>query len=119
MIIHIAGNSTERLSGDIGRRYERFPKTWRTFCSSINDLPKSAMLQRALSRDTKIRLGSLVAPSGKSTQSEGVTLDLLLNAYFPTSTVMEGGAVSAASCQTFGLARGYEDCYPSESGVDD
>jgi len=46
---------------------------WRTFCSSINDLPRSARLRRALSRDPKIKLGSLVAPSGRRTQSEGET----------------------------------------------
>jgi len=34
---------------------------WRTFCSSINDLPRSAGLHRALSRDPKIKLVSLVA----------------------------------------------------------
>ena len=39
-------------------------ETWRTFCSSINDVPRSAGLHRALSRDSKIRLGSLMAPSG-------------------------------------------------------
>jgi len=30
---------------------------WRTLCSSINDIPRSARLQRALSRDRKIKLG--------------------------------------------------------------
>ena len=49
---------------------------WRTFCSSINDLPRSARLHRALSRGRKIKLGSLVAPSGRRTQSEGQTLEL-------------------------------------------
>jgi hypothetical protein len=44
---------------------------WRTFRSSINDLLRSARLHRALSRDPKIKLGSLVAPSGRRTQSEG------------------------------------------------
>jgi hypothetical protein len=51
--------------------------SWRTFCSSIDDLPKSARLHTALSKDTKIKLGSLVVPSGR-TQSEGETLELLL-----------------------------------------
>jgi hypothetical protein len=46
----------------------------RTLCSSINDLPWSARLHRALSKDPKIKLGSLVAPSGRRTQSEGETL---------------------------------------------
>ena len=31
---------------------------WRAFCSSINDLPRSARLHMALSRDPKIKLGS-------------------------------------------------------------
>jgi len=44
-----------------------FERYWRTFCSSVNDLPRSAMLQKALSRDPKIRLGFLVAPSGQCT----------------------------------------------------
>jgi hypothetical protein len=75
-------------------------ETWRTFCSSINDLPKSARLHRALSRDPKIRLGTLVAPSGERTQSEGETLDLLLVTHFPYSTRTEEGTVSAATCST-------------------
>ena len=64
-------------------------ETWRTFCSSINDLPRSARLHRALSRDPKIRLGSLMAPSGGRTQSEGETLDLLL-ATSPTQLLRRG-----------------------------
>jgi len=64
-------------------------ETWRTFCNSVNNLPRSATLHRALSRDPKIQLGSLVAPSGDHMQSEGETLDLLLTAYFPTSDIME------------------------------
>jgi hypothetical protein len=32
---------------------------WRTSCSSINNLPRSARLHRDLSRDPKIKLGSL------------------------------------------------------------
>ena len=74
-------------------------ETWRTFCSSINDLPRSARLHRALSRDPKTRLGSLVAPTGERTQSEEETLDLLLATHFPDSTVAEGGVVPAAACR--------------------
>ena len=62
---------------------------WRTFCSSINDLPRSARLHRALSRDPKIKLGSLVAPLGRHTQSEGETLELLLTTHFPNSEVTQ------------------------------
>jgi hypothetical protein len=40
---------------------------WRAFYSSTDDLPKSARLHKALSRDPKIKLGSLVAPSGRRT----------------------------------------------------
>ena len=72
-------------------------ETWRTFCSSVNDLPRSAKLHRALSKDPKIRLGSLVAPTGEHMQSEGETLDLLLATHFPNSDVGEGGAVPAAA----------------------
>jgi hypothetical protein len=57
-------------------------------------------MHRALSRDTKNRLGSLVAPSGRRTQSEGEILDLLLTTHFPNSVVVEGGATSTAVCRT-------------------
>jgi len=59
--------------------------TLRVFCSSIKDLPRSARLHRALSRDPKIKLGSLVTPSGSRMQSEGETLELLLTTHFPNS----------------------------------
>ena len=48
--------------------------TWRAFCSSIEDLPRSDKLHRALSRDPKIKLGSLKTNSGSRAQSEGETL---------------------------------------------
>jgi hypothetical protein len=70
--------------------------TWRTFCSSINDPPRSARLHRALSSDPKIRLGSLVAPSGGRMESAGETLDLLLATHFPNPAAIEKEAVSAA-----------------------
>ena len=38
---------------------------WRDFCNFINDLPASARLHRALSRDLKTKIGSLAAPRGK------------------------------------------------------
>ena len=95
-------------------------ETCRTFCSSVTDLPWSARLHRALSRDLKIRLGSLVAPAGGRTQSKGETLDLLLAIHFPNSVVIEGS--STCRCpphQTFGLAGGYKDCYLPESAMGD
>jgi hypothetical protein len=55
---------------------------WRTFCNSINDLPRSAKLQRALSRDPNIKLESLVAPSGRHMWSKGETLGALANHTF-------------------------------------
>jgi hypothetical protein len=73
-------------------------ETWRTFCSSVKELPRSARLHWALSKGPIIRLGSLVAPNGKHTQSEGETLDLLLNAHFPGSNVTEKGTVPAPAC---------------------
>jgi len=70
---------------------------WRAFCSSINDLHRSARLHRALSRDPKIKLGSLVAPSGRRTQPEEETLVLLLTTHFPNSEVtLELAALTAA-----------------------
>jgi hypothetical protein len=70
---------------------------WRAFCSSIDDLPKSARLHRALSKDPTIKLGSLVAPSGERTQSEGETLEFLLTTHFPDSGVTQESAVPAAA----------------------
>jgi hypothetical protein len=70
---------------------------WRSFVSSVNDLPRAARIHRALSRDSKIRLGSLVAPSGLRTQSEGETL---LATHFPGSICVEGGVLSATTCRT-------------------
>ena len=67
-------------------------ETWRTFCSSVNDLPRLARLHRALSKDPKVRLGSLVAPTGECTQSEGETLDHILATLFPKSDVGGWGA---------------------------
>jgi hypothetical protein len=57
-------------------------------------------LHRAPYRDPKIRLGSLVDPSGERRQSEGETLDLLLAAHFPNLVVMEKGAEPAAAYRT-------------------
>ena len=48
--------------------------------------------------DPKIRLGSLVAPSGRRTKSEGETLDFVLATHFPNSIVIESGPVPAAAC---------------------
>jgi len=69
---------------------------WRAFCSSTDDLPMSARLHRALSRDPKIKLGSLVAPSGRRTQSEGENLELLLTTHFPNSGVTKEVAAPTA-----------------------
>ena len=74
-------------------------ETWRTFCSCVNDLPRSARLHMAPSRDPKTRLGSLVAPTRVLTQSEGETLDLLLATHFSDSCAVEGGVVPTAACR--------------------
>jgi len=94
-------------------------ETWRTFCSSLNDLPKSARLHSALSKDSKVGLRSLVAPTGEHMQSEGETLDLLLDTHFPNSDVGEGARGARCcppghSCQ---LASSCEDQQPSQGGV--
>ena len=73
-------------------------ETWKTFCSSVNDLPRSARLHRAPSRQPKIRLASLLAPSGGRTQSKGEPLDFLHATHFPNSVVMERGTVPATAC---------------------
>jgi hypothetical protein len=70
---------------------------WRTFCSSINDLPRLTRLHRALSRDPKLKLGSLVAPSGRRTQSEGETLEFSLITHFPNSEATQELAAPTAA----------------------
>jgi hypothetical protein len=72
-------------------------ETWRAFCTSKNELPRAARLHTALSKDPKVRLGSLVAPSGECTQSEEETLNLLLNTHFPGP-----GGVGERALNTFG-----------------
>jgi hypothetical protein len=59
----------------------------RYFHNTVKYLPMSARLHKALSRDCKIELGSLVAPSRRHMQSVGETLDLLLVAHFPNLVV--------------------------------
>ena len=65
--------------------------------SSINDLLMAARLHMALPKDPKIKLGSLVAPLGRRTQSEGETCELLQTTYFPNSEVTEEMAAPAAA----------------------
>jgi len=69
----------------------------RAFCSSIDDLPSSARLHRALSRDPKIKLGSLGTPSSRRKQSEGETLKLLLTTHFHNSGVKQDLAAPVAA----------------------
>jgi hypothetical protein len=46
----------QRYRGEVRKASKEI---WRTFCGSINNLPRAARLQRALSGDPKVRLGSL------------------------------------------------------------
>ena len=71
---------------------------WRKFCNSVNNLPLSARLNRALSRDPKIKMAFLVAPLGRCTQSEGKTLEILLVTHFPNSVVIDKVAAPATAC---------------------
>ena len=79
---------------------------WWTFCSFVNDLPMSARLHRALSRDPKLE--SLVAPSRRRSQSEGETLEFLVTAHFPNSEVTEEmtdpAAARRAGCSDWRVA---------------
>jgi len=75
-------------------------ETCRSFISSVNDLPRAVRIHKALSRDSKIRLSSLVAPTGLRTRSEGETLDLLLDTHFPESFRAEGEVLPAPACRT-------------------
>ena len=60
-----------------------------------------------------------MAPTGERMQSEGETLDLLLDTHFPDSDVVEGGGVhTAAHRATHGLAGGCQDHHLSQGGVD-
>ena len=74
----------------------------RAFCNSINNLPTSIRLHRALSRDPKIRLGSLVTSLVLRTHSEGETLELLLATNFPDSIVTEEAVAPAAQSDATG-----------------
>jgi len=78
-------------------------ETWRTICSPVNYLPRLGRLHRALSKDHKVRLGSLVAPTGERTQFKEESLDLLLATHFPNSDVGEGGTVPAAARRAMGV----------------
>ena len=70
---------------------------WRTFCSSIHDLPMTTRLHRALSRDPKIKLGSSVDPLGRHMQSKGETLEHFLATHFRNSVVTEEEEEEAAN----------------------
>ena len=76
---------------------EALENAWRAFCSSTEDLPRSPRLHRALPRDPKIKLGSLVAPTGRQTQSKEETLELLLTTHFPNSGVTQELAAPVAA----------------------
>jgi len=91
-----------RLYREAQRNYRQEVRTasrnaWRTLCSSNNDISRLARLHRALSRDPKIKLGSLVAPSVRRTQTEEETLELLLTTHFRNSEVTQDLAASAAA----------------------
>ena len=93
-------------------------ETRRTFCSSINDLPKTARLHRALSRDPKIRLGSLVAPSGVYAIRRGNPGSRAC--YSLPQFICYGEGSDTCRClpyQMFRLAGGCEDCYLLKSGM--
>jgi hypothetical protein len=57
----------------------------------------SARLHKALFMGPKIKLGSLVAPSGMHMQSKGEVLDPLLATHFPKLIVIEGMVVPATA----------------------
>jgi len=65
----------------------------RTFCSSINDLPRSARLHRALSRNPKMFGGSI----GQAYAVRGGNLRALVNYTFSQFGVTQESAVPAAA----------------------
>jgi hypothetical protein len=86
------------LSREAQRNYRKEVRkasknAWRVFCSCIDDLPRSAKLHRALSRDPKIKMGSLVAPTGRHRQSLHTT-------HFPNSGVTQEVAAPVAALLT-------------------
>ena len=89
----------------------------RTFCNSINDLPLTARLHRALSRDPKIKLGSLVAPSGRCTHSKGENVDLLLVTHFPNAVAIERRPLLLPTVPDVWTGGGCEDCHLWEIGM--
>jgi hypothetical protein len=101
IILSLSDQSWE-LYREAQRRYRKEVRkasieVWMTFCNSINNLPMSARLHKAVSRDPKIELGFLVAPSGMCTQSKGEALEPLLATHFPSLVVSEGMAAPAAA----------------------
>jgi hypothetical protein len=84
-------------SAEIQEVRKAYKNPWGIFCSYIYDLPRSPRLQRAISRDPKLKLGSLVAPSGRRPQSDGETLELLLITHFPNSEATQELAAPAAA----------------------
>ena len=91
-----------KINREAQRRYKKevrkvYKDSCRTFCSSINDLPMTTRLHRALSRDPKIKLGSLADLLGRRTQSEGETLEFLLVTRFPNLVVTEKETTPAAA----------------------
>jgi hypothetical protein len=89
------------------RQQQQISKEYGWCCRVFNfqeDLLRSLRLHRALSRDPKIKLGSLVAPSGRHTQSEGKTSELLLTTHFPNSEVTQELAAFSAGRSDWRLA---------------
>jgi hypothetical protein len=83
---------------------------WRTFCSSINDLPRSDMLHRALSRDPKIDLGTLFALPVDVCSPRGnirALANYILSQFGGYTRV--SGSCNCPPGQTFGLEVGCED----------
>ena len=74
-------------------------ETWSTFCSAINDLPRTSRLHRAIGNLKSgwdvwwLRQESVRNPNGE-------TLVLLFATHFPNSSAMERGVISAAACRT-------------------
>jgi hypothetical protein len=85
------------------RRFRR--KVWkasgealRAFFSSVNDFPRRLGYTGLFLGTLRSSWVFLVATSGRRTQSEGETLELLLASHFPNSTVTEEMAIPAVVC---------------------
>lgn len=65
-------------------------ESWRRFCEGLNDTPSSARNHKILSKEREQELGSIKRPDGTFTQTRRETLEILAQAHFPGSAIIQG-----------------------------